>query len=134
MAARGRCHERFFRIDRSRNRIWKGYARRGRGRQYFNASVEAPDMTAAVFVVNEGNALPFPFDRCAIFVRHIQSPLSGLSGHYARGKCGEDLSCAQPATRYLKPQAHHPGIAKPRWMSPLLAESGYPNALTRCLL
>ena len=71
MAARSRCNERFFRIDPSRNRIWKRYTRRSRGRQYFYTSVEAPDMTAAVFVVNEGNVLPFPFNRCAIFVRHI---------------------------------------------------------------
>ena len=28
-------------------------------------------MTAAVFVINEGNVLPFPFNRCVIFVRHI---------------------------------------------------------------
>ena len=69
MAARSRCHERFFRIDRSRNRIWKRNTRRSRGRQYFNASVEAPDMTAAVFVIKEGNALTFPFNRRAIFVR-----------------------------------------------------------------
>lgn len=77
MAARNRCHERLFRIDRSRNRIWKGHARRRRGRWYFNASIEAPDVPAAVSVVDEGNALPLPFDRCVIFVCHVQFTQSG---------------------------------------------------------
>ena len=98
MAARSRCDERFFRIDRSRNRMWKRYTRRSRGRQYFNASVEAPDMTAAVFVVKEGNALPFPFNRRAIFMRHIQSPLSGLSDLTLRAaSAAKYLSSARPA-------------------------------------
>ena len=108
MAARSRCHERFFRIDRSRNRMWKRYTRRSRGRQYFNASVEAPDMTAAIFVVTEGNALPFPFNRRGIFVRHIQSPLSGLSDLPLRAaSAAEYLSSARPAI----PQAHHRVLA-----------------------
>src|ERR1700756_245400 len=77
MAARNRCHERLFRIDRSRNRTWKGHARRRRGRWYFNASIEAPDVPAAVSVVDEGNALPLPFDRCVIFVCHVQFTQSG---------------------------------------------------------
>ena len=104
MAARSRCNESFFRIDRSRNRMWKRYTRRSRGRQYFNASVEAPDMTAAIFVVTEGNALPFPFNRRGIFVRHIQSPLSGLSDLTLRAaSAAKYLSSARPAI----PQAHH---------------------------
>src|ERR1700745_1548210 len=99
MAARNRCHERFFRIDRSRNRIWKGHARRRRGRSYFNASIEAPDVTAAVSVVDEGNALPLPFDRCVIFVCHVQFPQSGpgqiVRGSAAEDSCGLDLTIAR---------------------------------------
>jgi hypothetical protein len=61
-------------------------------------------MTAAVFVIKEGNALPFPFNRRAIFMRHIQSPLSGLSSLTLRAaSAAEYLSSARPAI----PQAHH---------------------------
>src|SRR5262249_20534276 len=79
-----------FRIDRSRNRIWKGYARRRRGRWYFNAPIEAPDVTAAVPVVDEGNAFPLPFDRCVIFVCHssfLKAARADCTRGTARPKC-----------------------------------------------
>src|SRR5262249_22076778 len=71
LAARRGGDQSLFRIDRSRNRIGKGYARGSRGSRDLDASVEAPGVAAAVLVVEEGCAVPFPFDSCVIIMRHI---------------------------------------------------------------